>query len=372
MKRNVTYVFGAGASANALPVVKLFNSRLNHFLQNLKFFKSTTNIIADFIPSVQKILKESSQHSTIDTVAKKYFHQNNIDSLKELKKVLTVFFVYEQSIKELYSNFTKNLKDLYLDEKDAELFEKTKKEKIDHRYDSFIASLLKSEQGKFTFPNEVSVITWNYDCQFELAYQKFHDIDFHEAQHLLNVFPKNTGRLAPDDIQKLNGRCFKILHLNGQAHTFYKKDGQIFSLFDKNRRIESNLETAIKYSHSSSITFTWEKHSTSAIQDKEMEEIIKSVRNVLNETEILVIIGYSFPFFNREVDRELFLNNDFEKIYIQDSNATNIKELFSNVFEISGNKIFEYSNIEQFLLPAELDADYDPPPNLAQMAGYFP
>jgi len=70
MKRNVTYIFGAGASANALPIVEFFNARLNYFLENLKYFKQSKNLFGDFIPLVEKILKESLQHSTIDTVAK--------------------------------------------------------------------------------------------------------------------------------------------------------------------------------------------------------------------------------------------------------------------------------------------------------------
>ncbi len=373
MKRNVTYIFGAGASAYALPIVKFFNLRLNYFLEHLKFINHTKDLFSDFIPLVEKILTESENHSTIDTVAKKYFHQNDITSLEQLKQVLTVFFVYEQTIKQLFGNFMDDFTKGYLDENEKKLFFKLKKGTIDYRYDSFIASLLQSKQGEFNFPVEVNIITWNYDCQFELAYQRFHNVNFEDTQYLLNVFPKNTARLNKEDVDKLNGNNFKILHLNGQAHTFYKdQKGTKFSLFERKNNIQEILETAIKFSQHSSITFTWEGNSTSAIQDAEMKDVIKAARDVLEKTSILVVIGYSFPFFNREIDRELFLNRNVEKVYIQDTNSKNLKDLFSTVFEIKDNKIIEYPNIvDQFLLPPELDADYKPPLTLEQVKGAF-
>jgi hypothetical protein len=216
MKRNVTYIFGAGASAFALPVVKFFNVRLNFFLQHLQDLNEKESRLTEFINIVKKILNESEKHSTIDTVAKKFFHQNDMEALKQLKRVLTVFFIYEQLSESVYSNPLNDLTNDYLDEKNKEFFS-SKRGKIDYRYDSFIASLLQPKQAEFIFPNEVSVITWNYDCQFELSYQRFHTVGFEEAQSLLNIFPQNLGSLNPINRERLRGNSFKILHLNGQA-----------------------------------------------------------------------------------------------------------------------------------------------------------
>src|SRR5438270_13613562 len=74
MPKNVTYLFGAGASANALPVVKYFNPRLELFLKYLENLPKNLIKTKEFIPEVRLILEEAKHHSTIDTVAKKYFH----------------------------------------------------------------------------------------------------------------------------------------------------------------------------------------------------------------------------------------------------------------------------------------------------------
>jgi hypothetical protein len=103
-----------------------------------------------------------------------------------------------------------------------------------------------------------------------------------------------------------------------------------------------------------------------------MKDVISSAKKVLEKTAVLVVIGYSFPFFNREIDRELFLKRNFEKVYIQDTNAKNTKELFSNVFETNDKKIVEYSNTDQFLLPAELGAEYKLPMTAEQLASILP
>ena len=51
-------------------------------------------------------------------------------------------------------------------------------------------------------------------------------------------------------------------------------------------------------------------------------------------TKVIVIIGYSFPYFNREIDKLLFKDlGGIDKIYIQDLNGEKIKEylLGSNI-----------------------------------------
>jgi hypothetical protein len=83
-----------------------------------------------------------------------------------------------------------------------------------------------------------------------------------------------------------------------------------------------------------------------------MERVIHATKN----TEILVIIGYSFPFFNREVDRQI-LNSmlKLEKVYIQAPDATDLAERFEAVRDqIDPPKVIPYKEVGQFLLPNEL------------------
>jgi hypothetical protein len=50
------------------------------------------------------------------------------------------------------------------------------------------------------------------------------------------------------------------------------------------------------------------------------------------DAQILVVIGYSFPFFNCETDHEIFSKMEkLERIYIQDPYADDIKQFISSV-----------------------------------------
>jgi len=46
---------------------------------------------------------------------------------------------------------------------------------------------------------------------------------------------------------------------------------------------------------------------------------------MIKETEILVIIGYSFRVFNRDIDREIFSSStNIKKVYLQVNNDSNV------------------------------------------------
>jgi len=70
----------------------------------------------------------------------------------------------------------------------------------------------------------------------------------------------------------------------------------------------------------------------------------------------LVIIGYSFPFFNREVDRTLFDSMiNLKKIYYQDINAIKLIDRLQAVQQrINAKQIIPITETGQFFLPYEL------------------
>jgi hypothetical protein len=65
------------------------------------------------------------------------------------------------------------------------------------------------------------------------------------------------------------------------------------------------------------ITFAWEKDSETK---KSLINSYEIAKEIIKDTTILVIIGYSFPFYNREVDNMIFdvLKPSLKKIYYQD------------------------------------------------------
>lgn len=83
---------------------------------------------------------------------------------------------------------------------------------------------------------------------------------------------------------------------------------------------------------------------------------MKSLSETTKDTEQIVVIGYSFPFFNRVMDREIFGGMpNLKKVYVQDKNPSAVMEAIGAVLPM-GKKVelVPVSNCEQFYLPGEL------------------
>lgn len=67
------------------------------------------------------------------------------------------------------------------------------------------------------------------------------------------------------------------------------------------------------------------------------------------------MIGYSFPFFNRETDRNI-LNRmpKLKTVYIQDKNPSAVKQAIEAVLPDREVNIIPIDNCDQFYLPKEL------------------
>ena len=107
--------------------------------------------------------------------------------------------------------------------------------------------------------------------------------------------------------------------------------------------------------HSNLPNFAWELNQSSS-------SVIQYALNVLDTTDILVVIGYSFPSFNDSVDKQLFKqlkeSKRFKLVYYQDPNAN--AELISTRFGIPIEKIRIVKNVDQFLIPLDSHS-YQPP-----------
>src|SRR5208283_2371734 len=185
----ITYLLGAGASCNALPLVNNFKDRLKSFFNKdiwgalqIRFqiektsahelFPYNGQYGKDFMESVSWLINVADKHASIDTYAKKLFVRNDNDALKELNKLkstLSCYFLLEQSLKP-----------------------------VDKRYDNFFASILTNDgSGIPKLPEGVNIITWNYDTQLEKSYEGF-------CSHPEIVFEKF---LQSKNIIRLNGSC---------------------------------------------------------------------------------------------------------------------------------------------------------------------
>jgi hypothetical protein len=94
---------------------------------------------------------------------------------------------------------------------------------------------------------------------------------------------------------------------------------------------------------------------------RNMKSFSKMASEDLLRIEVLVIIGYSFPFFNREVDNALFMQmTSLKNIYIQDVNPQNIYETMQDFVDFKEHGVQRIEvvfkrNLEQFVFPKELD-----------------
>ncbi len=87
------------------------------------------------------------------------------------------------------------------------------------------------------------------------------------------------------------------------------------------------------------------------------EQIFERIKKIMADTKALVIIGYTFPYFNREIDRQILqaIQPD-TNIYIQDLNPEKKRQNLQAVLTVEQRRcpITLLSSTDQFYLPPEL------------------
>lgn len=362
----ITYFLGAGASYNSCPILnqqanmmialaqyeltkKSYNAQVYNGIsvraksnKEYKFIKEELYNLTDekdqILWHIGYFGLKAIEFNTVDTYAKKLFLTKQFQELRLLKMSVSIFFdLWENFYEERYTNLCDN-----------------KYRTIDNRYTSLFSLLLENdENGKIKMNNEFNFITWNYDLQLEKTFKSFlNDNDIKNFDELDRSFFKFKEE---DDLTSKN----KVFHLNGHRGFFKDKDkifelnttndfesywSQINGLFELTKNGSANFDQYIKYS--------WEHNLNSQFYQK--------INNIMRQTEVLIIIGYSFPPFNREVDQMLFSklsNNQLKKIVYQDPNAnkTMIENLFEKPYQYKSKIeiVTESSALNQFYLPNE-------------------
>jgi len=335
----ITYLFGAGASANALPIVRNISSNIEALIN---YYSQLNTIILDsyssnefdansekkqLVEDLNWLKSETSRHASIDTFAKKLFVNKRFDELNKLKVLISVFFSFLQV-----------------------------KNPIDPRYDHFFASIIGNSFQDL--PKDISIISWNYDNQFELAYREYvNNRDIEVQETFLGIHNKSFK----SSVEK---NKFKIFKINGTSGNFYinhscnKIINKSDYIFNEEYSIGRILE---RYSYfvdrinlpniTSSISFAWEDDSSNF---KLLDHILEEAQTC----QTLVIIGYSIPFFNRKIDKAILDSMDnLSTIYIQDKYPENIENRLEQLIpeHIYKNINVKYStDLEQFLIPYEL------------------
>lgn len=98
--KNITYLFGAGASYHACPILNELGDRMLHLSKKLNYgFKFSEGIKKSFADEKEKMVWEigyigfkSKEFNTVDTYARKLYLQNEIKELNMLKSAVSAFF----------------------------------------------------------------------------------------------------------------------------------------------------------------------------------------------------------------------------------------------------------------------------------------
>jgi hypothetical protein len=98
------------------------------------------------------------------------------------------------------------------------------------------------------------------------------------------------------------------------------------------------------------ITYSWEKNPV-------FEQIRKEALKATKDTRILVIIGYSFPTFNRILDKKILQNMGYiPKVFIQSpsSSIEGVMQRFKALYEFEQeSEIIPIVNVDEFYIPFE-------------------
>lgn len=345
-----TYLIGAGASANVIPVV-------NNFVLGMEKFRSTVSNVRPgsygkfkepfeqlnipiasafdmYLKDLDWVIKEVQKHASIDTFARKLYLTNNSYRLRRLKAVIDVYLTATQ------------------------LFDG-----IDTRYDGFFATIFRGGYGEtIQLPRNLKIISWNYDFQFELAASAFYRKEKStEVSDLLQTIPRS-------DLTYHDTLRFSIIKLNGTSggYTLIEKGNLLYEKIEYNHsKYGKQLEEYDKidileflmgvYIHNTmpgsnvttAIHFSWEGKG---LNGGFKEQAIRETR----DTEYLVVIGYSFPTFNRDVDREIIQNMPkLKKVYIQvpEDSIDGVTQRFKAI----DNKVevVRMTSKEEFFIPFE-------------------
>lgn len=335
MDGKVTYLLGAGASKNALPLIKDFPERLEKFMTDclaiLSFNPNNKKMITTkdigrgkgieshrIISDLKWLLENVKKHASIDTYAKKLFVTGRDEELKKLKMLLILFFAHEQI------------------------------KYVDERYDSFIAAIINEKKE---ISNSIRIISWNYDYQFEKAFSEYLEIDkLAIIQEILNIAPSKNIK----NPRKLKDDVFEIVKLNGTTAVMERENTmEVKNIFEDFSNLPpTSLRTKFEQFYSNLkiyplVNFAWESSHN--------QDYLAKAEEIAKLTTVLVVIGYSFPFFNREIDRRIIQSIpdlDRIKIYIQDINPENIIDRLSSITR--SKNIIPIKDVEQFYLPPEL------------------
>ena len=322
---SLVYYIGAGASANSLPTVENTLHRMSSLAngldpEKLDLSDAQTRSLGDLREKMQDLVNRLRGGTSIDLLARQHYLRGETEDLNSLKATLSAFFVLMQA-----------------------------KDPVDRRYGYFFAYMAdRDKRGTLVMPTNVRVISWNYDGQFEKSFAEFFKNHEQRRQVIraLQVVPPVTRA-------QHHGGFFSIYKLNGTAHIRIAGSGLPLQHHEAFIGDQPSPQTAarlvldaykecIEQKTEPYLQFSWEN-------DRRREDVLALIKE-FSPVATLVVIGYSFPVFNRDLDKQVLELLDPQQIFVQ------VNQQYPAVFDrlrglLTKAEINEIRDVDQFYIP---------------------
>lgn len=194
----ITFLLGAGASCGTMPLANNMAKAMEVIADKIDgLYLLGSNPLSNpqeaaFCKELIALSQDAVRHNTIDTYAKRLYLTKEEDKFRHLKCLLSAYLTLEQI-------FIGN---------------------CDQRYDSFWAAILEDQYNKL--PDNIRIVTWNYDSQLEISYKVFCPSEMNDLKsicNLLNIVVNNNRQNVLS-----NKNRFGIYKLNGTANVYGQYD----------------------------------------------------------------------------------------------------------------------------------------------------
>lgn len=295
----VTYLLGAGASAHAVPTSAYMNSSIRVFLDELISVRGKVNLplvepaamdemLTRMTEEASVLWSELKEHKNVDVYGRQLYLTHQLAKSRQLKALVSAFLIFHQL-----------------------------ENGIDKRYDQFLANILdKNDKLEVNFPMELLLLSWNYDFQLEMAASSYLRQNFTDKiQELMSFFP----RVQVQDLEREMLNKFSVIKLNGTVAGTLPDEINFLPLTLAVKPVENHPAETLRKIRLAEAIAHYNRYSdkkSNAVSNImyawEVSSIQKRMRSYLKyksyNTDVLVVVGYSFPTFNRRFDRELLAN----------------------------------------------------------------
>lgn len=351
---NITYLLGAGASINALPITNEIPRHLGLMADYIEqHFPSEPAF--KYVADIRELRNQLSDFNTIDNYARMLSQHKGVHNSRELKKlksILSGLFLFEQLRKknEIINKFS----NISSDETDRI------KRTVDLRYKSFFAKVLNNDK----LSDEINIISWNYDIQLEIGLESNLGLNYDELENSCKIYPHPSCKISDESnfFSRFNwSDSPKIVKLNGTAGLFIKDNSFHNIYLSQEEFFDDRLDVLLEVhkeieryrQYSPFLKFAWEKDEQSTLA-------IDHASSIIDRTHILVVIGYSFPDFNRPIDKQVFTQNHIEEVFVQ-LPADDFEGVQYNMRSSLGrlaDKAVHIKQLREFFIPKEFIPRY--------------